>query len=97
NYWTTGSGPQQQNQIVTAAQNLCSSGFFGDEKTEYDTNGVVTVWGSYNHHLPESDNSNFGQSVYVIVTPPNIQSDQGPKVYGYNTATYHSLNFSYVS
>jgi autotransporter-associated beta strand protein len=120
-YWTTGSGPLQQSQILTAAGTICSSGFFSDEKKEYQTDGVVYVndWDNDltnpsqgfsqtrlnqvfqnaidNGPLPESDNSIVGQAEYIVVTPPGIQSASGPNVTGYNTGTYHTLNFNIVS
>ncbi len=40
-YWTTGNGPQQESQILNAAETMCGSGFFSDEKAEYQTDGKV--------------------------------------------------------
>ena len=50
-----------------------------------------------NGPLPESDNSNFGQAEYIVVTPPGVYSASGPTVGGYNTGTAHTHNFNVVS
>ncbi len=50
-----------------------------------------------NGPLPESDNSNFGQAEYIVVTPPGVYSASGPTVGGYNTGTAHTHNFNIVS
>ena len=109
-----------KSQILNAAETICGSGFFSDEKAEYQTDGKVGLddWVINTSNppqgftqsqlnqafqseidsgaLPESDNSIVGQAEYVVVTPPGILSNQ-PGDLGYNTGTYHSLNFSYVS
>ena len=52
-YWLTGIGQQQLNQIENAVFTLTNTGFFSDEKKEYNTDGVVTFPYLYFPGVPE--------------------------------------------
>jgi hypothetical protein len=57
-YWEMGNGPQQQQQIISAAQTLFNSAYFSGQ-TQYGTDGTV-LYGGFDNHLSDPP-SNFSK------------------------------------